>query len=341
MLADDEIALYDALATAVQVSELAALRSIEHTSIAGWARCYTSPALVRRVSLLLLVTLLVPACHRKPSVPPDVVARVSERTITLSDFKRYLERNTGTDLAQMGPEVASAMLDQYVEEVVLSEYAGSHGVEVPAEKIASAVRSDPGATVIEKRDEMRRQKIISDLGGELTPASDDEIRAYYQGHPAEFRSGEEVHVRQILIHDEALATGIEQKLKGGARFEDLSAQYSLAPNAKKGGEIGYVSRGELPKMFEDEIFALKAGGVSGVIRTDASFHIFKVDERRPPGTIDLNTAAPVIRERLKDERAREQLTETIAKAKAETSIAVLTRRLPFKYSGMLPKNEND
>ena len=305
------------------------------------ARCYTSPALVRRVSLLLLATSLILACHRKPSVPPDVVVRVNERTITLSDFKRYLERNTGTDLAQMGPEVASAMLDQYVEEVVLSEYAGAHGVEVSAEKIASAVRNDAGATVIEKRDEMRRQKIISDLAADLTPPSDDDIRAYYQAHPSEFRSGEEVHVRQILVHDEALANDIQQKLKAGARFEDLSTQYSLAPNAKKGGEIGYVSRGELPKMFEDEIFALKAGGVSSVIRTDASFHVFKVDERRPPGTIDLNTAAPVIRERLKDDSARERLTETIAKAKAEMSIAVLTRRLPFKYSGMLPKNESE
>lgn len=296
---------------------------------------------MRRVTLLLLATFVVLACHRRPSVPPDVVVRVGERMITLGDFKRYLERNTGTDLAQMGPEVASAMLDQYVEEVVLSEYAGSHGVEVSAEKIASAVRSDPGATVIEKRDEMRRQKIITDLAADLAPPSDDEIRAYYQQHPGEFKSGAEVHVRQILVHDEALANDIQQKLKGGAHFEDLSAQYSLAPNAKKGGEIGYVSRGELPKMFEDEIFALRAGGVSNVIRTDASFHIFKVDERRPPGTIDLNTAAPVIGERLKDESARQRLTETIGKAKAEMPIAVLTRRLPFKYSGMLPKNDSD
>jgi hypothetical protein len=30
-----------------------------------------------------------------------------------------------------------------------------------------------------------------------------------------------------------------------------------------------------------------------------------------------------------------------AKAKGETSIAILTRRLPFKYSGTLPKSENE
>jgi peptidyl-prolyl cis-trans isomerase C len=297
---------------------------------------------VRRFSLGFLAILAVLlACHRKPAVPADVVVRVGERMITIGDFKRYLERNTGTDLAQLGPEVASAMLDQYIEEVVLAEYAGSHGIEVSAEKIASAVRTDPGATVIDKRDEMRRQKIISDAAAEVAPPPDDQVRAYYESHPAEFKSGEEVHVRQILVHDEAQANDIVQKLKGGAAFEELSAQYSLAPNAKKGGEIGYVSRGELPKMFEDEIFALKPGGISNVIRTDSSFHIFKVDERRPPGTIDLNTAAPVIREHIKDDEIRLRLADIVTKAKSEMQIAVLMRRLPFKYTGTLPKNDSE
>ncbi len=261
--------------------------------------------------------------------------------VTLGDFKRYLDRNTGTELAQMGPEVASAMIDQYLEEVILSEYAATHGVEIPAEKIASSVRTDAGVTVIEKRDEMRRQKLIGDLSENIAMPADADIRAYYEQHPAEFKSGEELHVKQILVHDESAANEIAQKLKAGASFEELSSQYSLAPNAKKGGEIGYVSRGELPKMFEDEIFALKPGSVSGIIRTDASFHIFKVEDRRPPGVIDLPTASPVIRERLKDDAIRERMAQLVGRARSELQVAVLTKRLPFKYTGGFPKSENE
>jgi parvulin-like peptidyl-prolyl isomerase len=261
--------------------------------------------------------------------------------ITLADFKRYLERNAGTDLAQLGPEVASAMLDQYVEEIILAEYAAGHSIEIPAEQIASAVRNDAGSTVIEKRDDMRRQKLISEVAADVPTPSDIAVRAYYDQHASEFRSGEGVHVRQILVHDESMADDIEQKLKRGASFEDLSSQYSLAPNAKKGGEIGFVGRGELPKMFEDEIFALKPGSVSGVIRTDSSFHIFKVDERRPPGIVGLQTAAPVIRERLKEEEVRNRIAEVVGKARKEMPIAILTKRLPFRYSGTLPKSENE
>ena len=291
--------------------------------------------------LLILTLCVVVACHRKPSIPADVVARVGDRMTTLADFKRYLERNTGTDLAQLVPEVASAMLDQYVEEIILSEYAAAHGVEIPAEQIASAVRNDAGSTAIEKRDDMRRQKLIAEVAGDVSTPSDIAVRAYYDQHASEFRSGEEVHVRQILVHDESVADDIEQKLKKGSSFEDLSSRYSLAPNAKKGGEIGFVGRGELPKMFEDEIFALKPGSISGVIRTDSSFHIFKVDERRPPGAVDLQTAAPAIRERLKEDEVRNRIAEVVAKARKEMQIAILTKRLPFRYSGTLPKSENE
>lgn len=293
------------------------------------------------VFLLLLGAFLPSACKRKPSIPPDVIVRVGERNATLADFKRYLERNTGTELAGVTPEVASAILDQYVEEIVLSEYAATHGVEVPAEKIASAVRNEAGSTVIEKRDEMRRQKLIADLSADVPQASDDEVRVYYENHPQEFKSGEEVRVRQILVHDEALAGQIASQLKKGGSFEELSSQYSVAPNAKKGGDIGYVSRGELPKMFEDVIFSLKPGAVSDVIRTDSTYHVFKVDERRGPGTIDLATAAPVIRERLREETIRQKMAQLVARSRAEMQIAVLTNRLSFKYSGTLPRSDNE
>lgn len=295
---------------------------------------------MRRVLALILIVFAV-ACHRKPSTPPDVVARAGDRMLTLADFKGYLERTTGTDLAQMGPEVASAMLDQYMEEVMLSEYAGAHGVEIPAETIAAAVRKDPGSTVIEKRDEMRRQKLVSQIAGDVPPPTDADVQQYFAQHPAEFKTGEEVHVRQILVHDEALAHDIVARLKKGEKFASLSVQYSGAPNAQKGGDIGYVSRGELPKMFEDVIFSLKPGAISDVIRTDQTFHVFQVDDRRPPGQIDLPTATPVIRQKLLEDAVREHMAQLVQKSRNELQAVVLTRRLPFRYTGTLPKADNE
>jgi peptidyl-prolyl cis-trans isomerase C len=298
--------------------------------------------LARRVAILLLIcSVPLTACKRKPSISPDVIARVHERMLTLADFKRYLDRNAGTDLAQLTPEVASAMLDQFVEEIIVSEYAASHGVEVPADQITSAVRNEAGVTVIEKRDEMRRERLIANMAAEVPDASPADVQAYYDQHQGDFQSGEQVRVRQILVNDENLAKQIREELKNGASFADLSAKHSRAPNAKRGGEIGFVSRGELPKMFEEEIFRLQAGEISDVIRTETSFHIFQIDERRPAGTLDLAEAAPLIQTRLREDAIRQQLAKLVAQSRRDSNLAVLTRRLPFRYSGTLPKSHDE
>jgi len=298
--------------------------------------------LSRRVALSLVVLVAaLSSCKRKPTIPPDVIARVNDRMVTLADFKRYLERNAGTELAQLTPEVASALTDQFVEEIIVSEYAASHGVEVPADKIAAAIRTEAGVTVIEKRDEMRRERLVANLSGQIADPTPSELQEYYDAHQNEFRSGEEVRVRQILVNDENLANDIVKKLKSGTPFGDLSAQYSRAPNAKRGGEIGFVSRGDLPKMFEEEIFRLRSGETSGVLRTDTSFHIFQVDERRPAGMLDLQSATPIILTRLREEAIRERLNEIKRRSRREMNLAILTRRLPFRYSGGLPMAEDE
>ena len=294
----------------------------------------------RRAAILLISALSVlSACKREPTTPPDVVTRVNDRNLTLGDFKRYLDRNAGTDLAQLTPEVASAMLDQFVEEIIVSEYAAAHGVEVPAEKITAAVRTEAGVTVIEKRDEMRREKFLANLSAEIPEPDDLAVEAYYGQHRNEFRSGEEVRVRQILVADEALANDLVKRLRAGEDFAALSAQHSRAANAKRGGEIGFVSREELPKMFADEILGLKEGEISDVIRTDSTYHIFRVDERRAAGTLDAAAAAPLIRVRLKEDAIRERLAQIVGRARQEMKIAVLTRRLPFRYTGSFPKED--
>lgn len=298
--------------------------------------------LLRRIVIPLLVgSALLSACKRKPAIPPDVIVRVNERMVTLSDFKRYLVRNSGTDLAQLTPEVASAMLDQFTEEIIVSEHAAAHGIEVPAEKIAAAVRTEAGATVIEKRDDMRRDKLLANMNAQIPEPGPEDIQAYYQLHQSEFRSGEEVRVRQILVHEEALANDILKQLKSGGSFEELSNEHSRAPNAKRGGEIGFVSRRELPKMFEDEIFRLKPGEVSNVIQTDSSFHIFRVDERRAPGILDAESAEPLIRVRIKEDAIRERMAQLVASSRQEMKIDVLTRRLPFRYTGTLRKTGDE
>ena len=290
------------------------------------------------VTVALIAALPAAGCHRREEAPaPSAVATIGSRAITSDDFTRYLERNAGTALSQLAPAAASALLDQYIGEILLAERAGDSGIAVSSAAVANAVRNDPTSTPVEKRDEMKRARFLSDVAAKLPPASAAEVTDYYQKHMEEFRSGEQVHARQILVHTDADAAAAKKELAAGETFEAVSKKYSKAPNAARGGDIGFVERGQLPKIFEEVIFSLKPGMVSDVVKIDTDFfHIFKVDEVRPAGQLDLEAAKPLIEERLREEKLSATVDRLISETATAKGVIVHKERAGFAYAGRYP-----
>jgi parvulin-like peptidyl-prolyl isomerase len=261
--------------------------------------------------------------------------------VTIEEFKTYLTRNTGTELAEISPEAAGPLLDQYVDEVLLSEFAAANSLEVTADKVAAAVREDAGSTIDSKRDELRRAALVTSISESVPAPGESEIQAYYDQHPDDFRIPEEVSLRQILVRDAETAAAVIGKLKTGGDFAELSKEYSKAPNADRGGEIGFVSRGQLPKIFEDVIFTLEPGEFSQVVEADANFHIFFVEEHAPTRTIPLAEVRSLIRLKLQTDETDRRVRETLENARQTFPVTILTRRLPFTYTGDYPVSENE
>ncbi|MBI2212598.1 MAG: peptidylprolyl isomerase [Acidobacteria bacterium] len=282
------------------------------------------------------------ACREKvDKVPPGVIARVGTRMVSVEDFKHYLKRNTGTELAQIAPVAASPLLDQYVNELLLSEYAAARNLDVDAEKVTEAVRKDPGSTLTEKRDELRRVRLMAELTTTVERPGDEEVRKFYAEHQGEFRQEEQARVRQILVRDEATANKILSELRAGADFEELSKKHSTAPNASRGGEIGFIARGQLPPIFEQAIFPLNPGQFSGVVASDNVFLIFKVVERSAAGSIAYEDVKETIRIRLEAENLDKKVTETLRGAMKQFPVTILTKRVPFPYTGIYPRVANE
>lgn len=75
--------------------------------------------------------------------------------------------------------------------------------------------------------------------------------------------------------------GLRERVLKGEKFSMLATLYSQDPgSAKKGGELGFFSRGEMVGEFESAAFALKPGEVSPIIETQFGFHIIQLIERR-------------------------------------------------------------
>ncbi len=69
------------------------------------------------------------------------------------------------------------------------------------------------------------------------------------------------------------------ELDAGASFEEVAARYSDDASAARGGDLGWITRGMMVPEFEEAVFALAVGEVSGVVPSRFGFHIIRLDER--------------------------------------------------------------
>lgn len=58
-----------------------------------------------------------------------------------------------------------------------------------------------------------------------------------------------------------------------AVFTDIATKYSDCSSARRAGDLGYFSRGQMQLPFEEESFKLKIGQLSQPIKTDSGIHI--------------------------------------------------------------------
>jgi peptidyl-prolyl cis-trans isomerase SurA len=127
-------------------------------------------------------------------------------------------------------------------------------------------------------------------------------------------SPDQIDVR-LKRAQEALA-----KARAGADFAQLAVSYSDAPDALKGGGMGWRERDRLPELFVDALAKLKPGEVSDVIRSPAGFHIIRLNDRRGGGGSFM-----VEQTRVRHILAR--VNDLVSEDEARRKITVLRQRL--------------
>lgn len=116
---------------------------------------------------------------------------------------------------------------------------------------------------------------------------------------------------------------IRSEILGGKSFNVEAILYSEDPGtAKNGGEVGYLTRGELEKEYADVAFSLTKNTVSKIVETKVGFHIIQLIDRK--GDL-VNTRHILIRSKVKPE----QEVKAIAKL---DSLANLIRKDSLKFA---------
>ena len=180
------------------------------------------------------------------------------------------------------------------------------------------------------RNEVIKSKIVREKVGWKIIITPSEVRQYYDQHIAEFVEPEKIEVCNILVrkkegHGEESKESIKNiktLLDSGKDFGEVAKKYSEGPNAKDGGNLGFIKRGDMMKEIDDTIFALSPGGISDIVETPIGFHIFKVTQIQPAHSKNFDSAKAEIEETIYQKKINKSLEKWLKELRANAYISI-------------------
>ncbi|MFL6674665.1 MAG: peptidylprolyl isomerase, partial [Massilia sp.] len=196
---------------------------------------------------------------------------------------------------EMGVKVDDTTLDRAIGRI-------AEGQKMTVQEMRNQMEKE-GLTFSQFREEIRNEIMMQQLRehevDRKIQVSDAEVDTYMAAEKAAAADKVEMDIAQILVSipqnaspeqiaaRKARADDVLRQLRTGADFAKIATTYSDAPDALKGGAIGWRDPDRLPPLFATELRKLKPGQVTQVIKSNTGFHVLKlVDKRSLAGTGD-------------------------------------------------------
>ena len=252
-------------------------------------RLFTLLGLFLVLSLPACALDLGPAATPTPSpsptqTPVPLALSVNGEGITLEEFDaemvRYQQAQAALGTSEDIDTATQTVANDFINTLLLAQGAAAQGhnvddatlqanldalaMQIGGSEALTAWETANGYTDAGFRSALRRQIAAAWMRDQLVNAV-----------PV---NAEQVHVKQILLYNATDAQQALAYLDAGWDFTDLAAQYDPATQ----GELGWFPRGYLTETaIEDAAFALQPGQYSGIIETQAGFHILYLVESDP------------------------------------------------------------
>jgi len=256
---------------------------------------------MRGIVILSVVLCLAFGCGEKAE-KGEVLAKIDGKVITMEDFQREVDELPEFVKPMMiDPEAKKEFLRNIVDRELLLLEASKKGI--------------PERDEVKRRIEQCQKGVVLDaflqeLFAGKDEVTDDEVKRYYEENKEKFHIGERIRVRDIVVKTRREAEEIKRRLAEGEDFAELARRYSISPTAKKGGDLGYIERGQVGKEFEAAAFALKnPGDVSDIVKTTFGYHIIRLEDRQEPRQLSLDEVKDEIRQKLREEKRKQLLDE--------------------------------
>ncbi len=241
-----------------------------------------------------------------------VVAEIGKEKITLEDLDQMIK-----DLPEQYQQIALSRKDMFADTVVTQKLLYNEAVKQNLDKDAKVKKE------IEQiaREIAIREYLKKEIEDKVT-VSDEEAKKFYDANKDKFKEPEKIKVFHILVDNEAAAKDILAKLKGGADFAALAKEKSKCPSKDRGGDLGFMSKGQAVPEFEQAAVGLQAGQMSDVVKTQFGYHIIKVEERQPERTASFDESKDQLKQMLLSDKQKQTFDTLIKDLKDKNKVVI-------------------
>jgi len=272
-----------------------------------------------KIKILILSALLMLAGYsaKGQQIVESVVAVVGNEVIFLSDIEgQVMQMKAERDPTPI-EELRCRVLEDIMIQKLFLDQAKIDSIEVSPDNVEADLNSrlseyirragseqalenyfNKSMAEIKKdlREMLTNQYIVQETQGTIAKditVTPDEIKKYYNSmskdslplvprkvqlsiisvEPPDMESSK-AEVRQRMLD-------LRSRIVDGESFSALAVLYSEDPGtAPKGGELGFVTRGEVAKPYAEAAWSLKKGAVSKIVESEFGFHIIQLIDRK-------------------------------------------------------------
>jgi foldase protein PrsA len=272
-------------------------------------------------------------------VPPDYTDCIAQLKKNASKPKEGQPKQTDADYKKQCDQQYKQLREQVLGLLISFEWiqreAEDQGVKVtdaevkksfeeqkkqsfPKEADYQKFLKDQGQTnedvLMRVRLDLLSQKIRDKVTKGKDKVTDQQIEDYYNKNKSQFAQPERRDLSIFLTKpkDKAKAEQAKQELENGASFKEVAKKYSIDDASKaQGGKLPAVAKGQQEKAFDDAIFKAKKGKISGPVKTQFGWYVFRVDKVTKASQQSLQEAKATIKQVLASQNQQKALDDFV------------------------------
>jgi parvulin-like peptidyl-prolyl isomerase len=270
--------------------------------------------------------------HRLPT-SDHIVLKVNDRELSARVFAdelaahlRIYDALTAKDETNL-QSTKEEILREFIIQSVAEDYARDNNLIVKKEDLDNEINSirsnypndeafrialaeqniDYKSWTEKLRTTLLNKLIITRLRAEIAEPTVAEMQAYYKSNRSDFQTPEQVRLRQVVLATESDAEAVMKELQRGRSLKELAPQFSIAAEAAKEGDTGWLDRGTLDVF--DRAFKMERRQRSPVLKSDFGYHIFEVLDKRRAQVTPFEDVKDRIRRTLVERREQAAYTK--------------------------------